>query len=58
MEKRYTVPEVAEIYHIDIQTVRAWIKYGLLTAMKLGKSYYIKESDILKFEEKMTTNKK
>lgn len=50
MKERYTVKEICEIMHITSQTVRKWIKNGLLRAEKNGSGRYeIKREEILNF---------
>ena len=53
MKERYTVKEVCEIMCVTSQTVRKWIKEGLLRAEKNGSGRYeIKREEILNFMEK------
>lgn len=52
MEKLYSVQELCERYSVKDFTVWDWIRTGKLAAMKIGKSYRIKESDLLNFEKK------
>lgn len=51
MEKLYSVQELCDRYGVKDFTVWEWIRSGKLAAMKIGKSYRIKESDLLKFEK-------
>ncbi len=48
-EKMYTCTEVAEKYRVALSTVREWVREGKLSALKVGKSYRIRESDLAKF---------
>lgn len=50
MEKLYSCEEVAKRYAVKIETVWAWIRAGQLPAVKIGKSYRIKESCLIAFE--------
>ena len=47
-----TVKEVAELLKMSEATVRKWCREGVLPAVKLGKSYRIRRSDIDKLFEK------
>jgi excisionase family DNA binding protein len=38
--------EIADKYRVNQMTVRRWIKAGHLPAMKVGKQYRIKQSDV------------
>ena len=51
MEKLYSVQDLCERYGVKDFTVWDWIKTGRLSAMKIGKSYRIKESDLQRFEK-------
>lgn len=55
MEKLYTCEQVAERYGVKIETVWTWIREQKLSAIQVGKSYRVKESDLLSFEEKNKT---
>lgn len=51
MEKRMlTCKEVAERYGVKVPTVRAWIKSGTITGVKIGKSFYIDPNELGKIE--------
>lgn len=52
MEKLYTMPEVAKILKVALQTVRNFIERGDLMATKLGGAVRITESDLKAFIEK------
>ena len=41
--------EIADKYRVNQMTVRRWIKAGHLPAMKVGKQYRIKQSDLAAF---------
>ncbi len=43
MEKLYTVTDVCKIFSVKPVTVRRWISQGRLAAVKIGKSYRVKE---------------
>ena len=50
-EKIFTCEEIAERYQVQKTTVWTWIRTGQLRAMKLGKIYRIRESDLETFEK-------
>ncbi len=52
METLYTMPEVAEILKVTLQTVRNFIERGELVATRLGGAVRIAESDLKAFIEK------
>lgn len=51
MEKMYTCAEIADEYRVTIRTVYDWIKAGRLAAVKIGKSFRVKESSLKAFEQ-------
>ena len=55
MEKLYSCEEVAKRYAVKIETVWAWIRAGQLPAIKIGKSYRVKESYLIAFERAART---
>lgn len=55
MTKLYACEDVAERYGVRIETVWDWIRNKKLTAMKIGKSYKIREEDLKSFEERSLT---
>lgn len=57
MSKMYTCAEVAEMYGVKVFTVWDWIKKKKLGAIDLGKEYRIREEDLKKFEESVSTIK-
>lgn len=53
----YTCEEIAERYGVQVITVWDWIRKKKLPAIKIGKSYRIREDDVKTFEEsRLTTN--
>lgn len=52
MDKLYTVADLCERYQVKDFTVWDWIRNNKLAASKIGKQYYIKEKDLIAFEEK------
>lgn len=50
MEKLYSCEQVAEHYKVKIETVWAWIRGKKLPAVRIGKCYRVKESDLAEFE--------
>lgn len=57
MEKYYTCEKVAERYGVKVNTVWDWIRLRKLAAIRVGKNYRIKESDLLEFEESNKTTR-
>lgn len=57
MSRMYTCEEIAERYGVQIITVWDWIRKKKLPALKIGKSYRIREEDIKAFEESRLTTK-
>jgi len=51
MEKLYSVQDLCQRYGVKDFTVWEWIRTGKLPAMKIGKSYRIKESCLQEFEK-------
>lgn len=57
LDKVYTCAEVAERYKVKIKTVWEWIRSGTLVAVTNGRYYWIRESDLLAFEEARLTKR-
>ncbi len=57
MEKLYSCEDVANRYGVKVETVWAWIREKQLTAVKIGKSYRVKETDLTTFEQKNRTDR-
>jgi excisionase family DNA binding protein len=57
LDKLYTCEEVAERYSVKLTTVWDWIRKSTLSAIKVGRSYRVRESDLLEFEQANTTVK-
>ena len=55
MENRYTCQEVADLYHVKIGTVWAWIRNKKMSGIKVGKQYIIRQSDLEQFEKERQT---
>lgn len=51
MDKLYSCEEIAERYGVKVFTVWEWIKSKKLVAMKIGKSYKVREEDLKAYEE-------
>lgn len=49
MQKLLTIFDVADVLSVHPQTVRGWIKSGLIEGRKTGKEWRILESDLQKF---------
>lgn len=45
----WTAERVAATFDVTVDTVRIWIKTGKLRAMKIGKAYRIRRTDVLDF---------
>lgn len=58
MEKFYSCEQVAERYAVKVATVWAWIREKKLSAVKIGKSYRVKENDLAAFEKENQTVQK
>ncbi len=46
MEKLYTIKQLAEALKLNIQTVRRFCATGKIKAIKIGREYRVKESDL------------
>jgi excisionase family DNA binding protein len=46
MEKLYKANEVAELLHLHEQTILRFVREGKIRAVKSGRQYLIKESDL------------
>lgn len=61
LERTYTVPEVAERYHVTVHTVRNWVRTRVITAINVSRSgkgpYVFREKDLAEFEERCLTRK-
>lgn len=57
MDKLYTCTDISMRYEVPIETVWLWIRKRQLPAMKIGKTYRIKEQDIVDFENMRRTIK-
>lgn len=54
-KERYTVPELAPIFEVDVQTVRIWVRGGKFpNAIKKypGNTWLIPRSDVITFARK------
>lgn len=57
MDKLYTCEEVAERYSVKLTTIWDWIRKSTLKAIKVGRVYRVRESDLLEFEQSNATVK-
>lgn len=57
MDTLYTCADVAQRYNVKQITVWGWIRKGNLTAIKVGKSYRIREGDLAAMEARGETSK-
>ncbi len=48
-EKYYTTQEVADMFHLNVASVRAMIREKRLKATKFGKFYQISETEIKEY---------
>lgn len=46
IEKVYTTKEIAEMLKVSEQNIRIFIKQKKIKAIKIGKNYRVKESDL------------
>lgn len=46
MEKLYTIDEVAEYVSVTRNTVESWIRRGSLTAVRIGGTVRVRQSDL------------
>jgi DNA binding domain protein, excisionase family len=51
----YTCEQIASRYGVKIHTVWAWIREKKLPAVKIGRTYRVKDSDLLNFEKQNKT---
>jgi excisionase family DNA binding protein len=49
MEEFYTVEQIAERLHVTPRTVREWLRTQQLNAVKAGRQWRIKASDLQAF---------
>jgi excisionase family DNA binding protein len=45
-DRLLTVPQVAEEFQVTDQTIRNWIDSGVLPAVRVGRAFRIKRSDV------------
>lgn len=50
-EKYYTLEEIAEILRVAYMTVYRWVRSGKLKAVKAGKQYRVRSTELDKFLE-------
>ena len=55
MEKFFSCEEISVRYSVKIATVWEWIRRGDLPAIKIGKQYRIRASDLEEFERNNRT---
>jgi excisionase family DNA binding protein len=46
MEKLYTMEQLAEVLHLNKQTVRRFCGAGKIKSIKIGRRYMVKESSL------------
>lgn len=57
-DKLLSVEEVAERLGVTPDTIRHYIRTHQLTAIRIGNKYRIKESDLKRFLDERTTDRK
>lgn len=61
LEATYTVPDVAERYHVTVNTVRRWVAAGAITAINVSRSnkgpLVFRRQDLEEFERRSTTRR-
>lgn len=61
MERRYTIEEVAKMYHRSAVTISRWVRAGRLTAINLGGNrngpYVFRKEDLDAFERESEVGK-
>lgn len=55
MEKMYTCEEIASRYCVQTATVWDWVRKKKLPAVKIGRAYRVRESDLIAFEDNRRT---
>lgn len=53
MKKRFTCHDIAEMYGVHVQTVWSWVRKGQLGAVRIGGTYYIRQTDIDEMENRL-----
>lgn len=51
----YNCEQVAGRYGVKVETVWAWIREKKLPAIRIGRSYRVRESDLAAFEQNNAT---
>lgn len=51
MEKMYSLAQVAELFSVTRQTVLNWVKVGNIHAVKVGRKWLVKESEIERLQD-------
>lgn len=57
MDKFYTCEDIAARYGVPLATVWRWVRSGKLPAIRPGKEYRIRETDLLDFEDASSNTK-
>ena len=50
MEQMYTLTQVASIFSVTRQTVLNWVKKGNISAVKVGRKWFVPESEIVRLQ--------
>jgi excisionase family DNA binding protein len=45
MSEYITTEELAQIYNVNIQTVRRWVRTGKIKGRKIGKRFFIQKDE-------------
>ncbi len=55
MDNLFSCKEVAERYNVSVFTVWDWVKKKKMRAIKIGRTYKIRQEDIQQFESERLT---
>jgi len=58
LEQFYTCEQIASRYGMNVHTIRLWIKEKKLPALRIGRYYRVRHSDLLAFEKQNSTIEK
>lgn len=52
----YTLKQIAEMWEMNLQTIRIYVKNGELKASKVGKQYIVSKENLKEFVESKKAN--
>lgn len=55
-ENLYNLIECANLLHMKVRTMRAWVNNGKLHGIKIGKSWMVRESEIMRIRGERDVN--